>query len=58
MNWKAEDKIVTQEKYGHYCNICREIKIEPVAYHKFDVKLFDEVKKIRKEIKAKQKING
>lgn len=51
MGWKQEAREVTQNSYGAYCNICRELKIEPAAYYNFTFELFDEVKKIRKERK-------
>ena len=35
MGWIKEAKIVTQKMYGGYCNMCRELGIEPIPYNSF-----------------------
>jgi hypothetical protein len=36
MGWVSEAKEVTQNMYGGYCNMCRELGIEPLPYHNFN----------------------
>lgn len=35
MGWIKEAKEITQQMYGGYCNMCRELGIEPVRYDVF-----------------------
>ena len=35
MGWVKEAKQVTQNMYGGYCSMCRELGIEPRPYHTF-----------------------
>ncbi len=34
-NYFTEAKIVNQKMYGGYCNMCRELGIEPKTYDSF-----------------------
>jgi hypothetical protein len=44
MGWLKEAKELKQMKYGHYCSMCRKLKIEPIPYHSFDINLIKELK--------------
>jgi len=49
MGWKAEHKESLQSKYGGYCEMCRKIGKEPVPYHSFSPKEYNEVKENKKK---------
>jgi hypothetical protein len=44
MGWMKEAKEITQSMYGGYCNMCKELSIEPIPYHSFNK---DEYNKVR-----------
>ena len=48
MNYRKEAREVTQEMYGGYCNMCRELNIEIVPYYKFseDYSIYEDVRNI------------
>lgn len=55
MTWKKEHKDMTQKQYGGYCEMCRELKKEPVPYHKFDGYEYHRIYMIFKEHKHYKK---
>ena len=44
MGWLTETKELTRAMYGGYCNMCRELGIEPVPYHSFNTKEYNNVR--------------
>lgn len=44
MTWKSEAKQVTQQYYGGYCNMCKQLNIIPVAYCIFTIEIHNEIK--------------
>jgi hypothetical protein len=53
MGWIKEAKEVTQSMYGGYCNMCRELGIEPIPYHHFDTKEYNNVRETYLTFKRK-----
>ena len=43
-NYTREARYETQKYYGGYCNMCRELNIEPVPYHSFNMVEYERVK--------------
>jgi hypothetical protein len=51
MGYIQEAKEATQSIYGHYCELCRELKLEIKTYHKFTILDYNRVKELKKKIK-------
>lgn len=43
MSWKREAKDITRSYYGGYCKMCRELKLDPVPYHQFNMDEYNKV---------------
>ena len=44
MSWLKETKELTVAMYGGYCGMCRELGIEPVPYHSFNLEEYNNVR--------------
>jgi len=55
MNHRKEAREATQEMYGGYCNMCREMDIEIVPYHKFSSNL-EIYESVNKQYKSHKKL--
>jgi|TARA_R110000803_G_scaffold43094_5_gene92258 hypothetical protein len=53
MGWVQEVKEVTQSMYGGYCNMCGELGIEPIPYHQFNTKEYNNVRETYLTFKRK-----
>lgn len=53
MNYRKEARNVTQKLYGGYCEMCRKHDFEIIPYHKFSVKVHNELKKLISQSAAK-----
>lgn len=49
MGWVKEARAIKQQKYGNYCQICRELNIEPKSYTSFEVRDLEKFKITLKE---------
>jgi hypothetical protein len=58
MTYTQEAKEVTQNQYGGYCNMVREMGLLIVPYHNFNISVYTQTKTLHKEFKNDRKTNN
>lgn len=55
MNYFREASQTLKNMYGNYCNMCRELKMEILHFHKFTIEKYERVKFTFKKNKKNSK---